>query len=48
MTTNPIFRGVATALITPLTENGIDYGQFGRFIDWQIDEGVNALVVCGY
>ena len=47
MTTNPIFRGVATALITPLTENGIDYGQFGRFIDWQIDEGVNALVVCG-
>ena len=47
MTTTPIFRGVATALVTPLTENGVDYKQFGRLIDWQIDEGVNALVVCG-
>lgn len=43
----PIFEGIATALITPLTENGIDYDAFGRLIDWQIEEGVNALVVCG-
>ncbi len=42
-----VFKGVATALITPLTENGIDYEAFGRLIDWQIDEGINALVVCG-
>ena len=47
MTKNPIFRGVATALVTPLTENGIDYQQFGRLLDWQIDEGINALVICG-
>ncbi len=44
---NTVFKGVATALITPLTENGIDYEAFGRLIDWQIDEGINALVVCG-
>ncbi len=44
---NTIFRGVATALITPLDENGIRYDDFGRLIDWQIDEGINALVVCG-
>ena len=44
---NTVFKGVATALITPLTENGIDYDAFGRLIDWQIDEGINALVVCG-
>ena len=43
----PIFEGVATALITPLNENGIDYNAFARLIDWQINEGVNALVVCG-
>ena len=43
----PIFEGIATALITPLTEDGIDYEAFGRLIDWQIEEGVNALVVCG-
>ena len=47
MTNQPIFRGVATALVTPLTENGIDYNQFGRLLDWQVAEGVNALVVCG-
>ena len=47
MTTTPIFRGAATALVTPLTESGVDYNQFGRLIDWQIDEGIDALVVCG-
>ena len=43
----PIFKGIATALITPITENGIDYEAFGRLIDWQIEEGINALVICG-
>ncbi len=47
MRTTPIFRGAATALVTPLTESGIDYAQFGRYIDWQIEEGIQALVVCG-
>ena len=42
-----VFKGAATALITPLTEAGIDYDAFGRLIDWQIDEGINGLVVCG-
>ncbi len=42
-----VFKGIATALITPLDENGIDYDKFGKLIDWQINEGVNALVVCG-
>ena len=43
----PIFRGIATALITPLPADGIDYAQFGKLIDWQIDQGINALVICG-
>ena len=47
MRTEPIFRGVATALITPLNENGIDFDAYGRLIDWQIQEGVNALVLVG-
>ena len=28
-----VFEGAATALITPLTENGIDYEAFGKLID---------------
>lgn len=47
MTNNSIFRGAATALITPLNENGVDYEQFGRVIDWQIEQGIDALVICG-
>ena len=47
MTTNPIFRGVATAIITPTNADGVDYEAFGRLIDWQIEEGINAIVVCG-
>lgn len=43
----PIFEGMATALITPLTESGIDYEAFAKLIDWQIEEGIDGLVVCG-
>ncbi len=42
-----VFQGVATALITPTTQSGIEFAQFGRLIDWQIEQGVNALVICG-
>lgn len=45
--TKTIFEGVATALITPMTENGVNYEQFGRLIDWQIDSGIDALVIAG-
>ncbi|MBR3836125.1 MAG: 4-hydroxy-tetrahydrodipicolinate synthase [Clostridia bacterium] len=47
MTENSIFRGAATALITPLNAEGIDYENFGRLIDWQIEEGIDSLVICG-
>lgn len=43
----PIFRGIATALITPTTPTGIDFDRFGKLIDWQIAQGINALVICG-
>ena len=42
-----IFKGVATALITPTNENGVDYPALKKLIEWQIDEGINALVICG-
>jgi len=47
MRTEPIFRGVATAIITPLDETGVNYEAFGKIIDWQIEQGINALVVAG-
>ena len=47
MTDKPIFRGVATALITPMNAQGVDYDAFGRLIDWQCEQGINALVIAG-
>ena len=43
----PVFTGAATAIVTPLNEKGIDYEQFGRLIDWQIEEGIDAIVAVG-
>ena len=42
-----IFKGMASAVVTPMNENGVDYEAFGRFIDFQIENGINALVVVG-
>ena len=45
---NTIFKGIATALITPFTASGeVDYETYGRLIDWQIESGIDALVSCG-
>ena len=44
---NTVFTGAATAIVTPLTKDGIDYEQFGRLIDWQIDAGIDAIVAVG-
>ena len=44
---NTVFEGAATAIITPLNENGIDFNKFAELIEWQIAEGIDAIVVCG-
>ncbi len=47
MSKKRVFEGAATALVTPLTPNGIDYEAFGKLIEWQIESGIDALVICG-
>ena len=44
---NTVFVGAATAIVTPMTAAGVDYEQFGRLIDWQIAEGIDAIVAAG-
>ena len=44
---NTVFTGAATAIVTPLNERGIDYEQFARLIEWQIAEGIDAIVAVG-
>ncbi len=43
----PIFQGVATAIVTPMTKEGVDYPTFAHLMNWQIEQGINALVIAG-
>ncbi len=43
-----MFRGSATALITPfLQDDTIDFKSFRNLVSWQIEQGVDALIVAG-
>ena len=44
---NTIFKGMATALVTPMTTTGVDYDALARLIDFQLESGINALVSVG-
>lgn len=44
---NPIFKGIGTALITPMTEAGqIDYAAMERLVAYQLEGNIDALIVC--
>ena len=42
-----IFTGAATAIVTPMNAQGIDYPAFERMLNWQVEQGIDALVICG-
>ncbi len=44
---NTVFTGAGTAIITPFTESGVDWETFGRLIDFQLEEGIDAIVAAG-
>ncbi|MBQ3140957.1 MAG: dihydrodipicolinate synthase family protein, partial [Clostridia bacterium] len=45
---NTVFTGAATAIITPMNKQGeVDYEAFGRLIDWQLEQGIDAIVATG-
>jgi len=44
---NTVFTGAATAIVTPLNKDGVDYESFAKHIEWQIEKGIDAIVVAG-
>ena len=45
---NTIFTGMASAIVTPMKSDlTVDYEALGRFIDFQIENGINAIVAVG-
>jgi len=43
----PLFTGSAVALCTPFTEDGIDFPKLARLIDFQVENGTEAIIICG-
>lgn len=42
-----IFKGCGTAIATPFTNDGVNFDEFGKLIEFQISEGVDSIIVCG-
>ncbi len=42
-----LFRGCGTALVTPFTDDGVNFDAFGALIDFQLDNSIDALIVLG-
>ena len=42
-----LFKGAATALVTPFSDGGVDYRALKRLAGYQVSHGADALVVCG-
>lgn len=42
-----IFRGAGVAIVTPLNENGIDFDELAKLIDYNIENGTNAIIITG-
>jgi len=42
-----LFIGCGTALVTPFTEVGINFDELGKLLDFQIQQGVDSIIVCG-
>lgn len=43
----PIFTGSGVAIVTPFTEDGVNYQKLEDLIEFQIEEGTDALIICG-
>ena len=44
---NPVFTGANVAIITPMTEHGVDLTRLGDLIEFEIAGGINAITICG-
>ena len=42
-----LFKGCGTAIATPFTEDNINLTEFAKLVEYQINEGIDAIIVCG-
>lgn len=44
---NPIFTGSSVAIVTPFNKDGVNLKEFARLVDFQIENGIDSITVCG-
>lgn len=44
---SPLFTGSGVAIVTPFRDGNVDYEAFRVLLDWQIESGTDAIIVCG-
>lgn len=42
-----LFKGAGTALVTPFSDGKVDYGSLSGLLNWQVSQGIDAIVSCG-
>ncbi len=42
-----LFQGSGVAIITPFNENGVDFEKLGELLDWHVEQGTDAIIICG-
>jgi len=44
----PVFTGAGVAIVTPMNEDfSVNYGKLSELLDWQINNGTDAIIICG-
>ncbi len=43
----PIFTGSGVAIVTPFTENGVDFDKLGELIEFHVENKTDAIIICG-
>ena len=44
---HPIFTGSAVAIVTPFKDGGVDFETLGELLDFQLENGTDAIIACG-
>ncbi|MCK4257669.1 MAG: 4-hydroxy-tetrahydrodipicolinate synthase [Halanaerobiales bacterium] len=42
-----LFTGSGVAIVTPFRKNSVDYDKLGELIDWHVEKGTDAIIICG-
>lgn len=42
-----VFTGSGVALVTPFNETGVDFDKLGELLDWHVEQGTDAIIICG-